>query len=250
MKPFVHIHSSSRFDRSEASLTAAHRRYIADAELVTETEVEFENRENAVRKANGDAFGFVSGDRGHANDSVISYSHDRFRLLYKEMFKASKITVFRTDGHPRDPLYATIAVFEDKLSHKRFVVSVAHYASHVEGDMARHHRTNRVLQWADAVRNIKNRVNFLAKTHRCDARLFVGDFNINFKRAWAKAVVKAIAPSYTNTWKKTNVAGGTHGNRIIDATYIRGKLSSRGAVLYRDDASSDHRPYKETLVWA
>lgn len=251
MTKFVHIHSSSRFDRSEASLTAAATKYNKDADLVTYTEVEFENREKAVRKANGKEFGFVSGDEGHANDSVISYRKSRFKLVYSEMFKNSDQIIFTTAGHQRDLPYTTIAVFDDLEAGKRFVVAVSHYASSVESELAKNDQTyRRAIQWRQSTKNSKRRVNQLARKYKADARLVIGDWNVDFKKAWVRALVKAIAPSYTLTWKNVNVAGGTHGRRIIDATILRGKLSVKGsAELYPDDPSSDHRPYREVLVW-
>lgn len=248
MANFKHIHSSGRFDRSPASLAVAYTRYCRDADLITGTEVQSPGRVAAVKRVLAPDFGFVYGNHGHANDAVVSYRKSRFSLVYSEAFKASNVRVYRSDGHIRDPLYSTIAVLEEIATGHRIVVAVTHYASHVEGDIVRKHRTGRVRQWYDSVRRVKNRVNALAKTHKAGSRVFVGDFNINFKRVWARSVVKAIAPAYHITWKKTKVAGGTHGNRIIDATFARGRLLVlQGAKLYTDDASSDHRPYIETL---
>lgn len=251
MNPFVHIHSSSRFDRSEASLTAAAAQYNSDADLVTYTEVEFEAREDAVRKANGNDFGMISGDRGNANDSVICFKRERFHVLHKETFKATDLIYFTKAGHQRDPLYSTIAVLEDKRTGKAFVVSVTHLASSVEGELAKGEETRRTLQWADALKNTKRRVNQLARQFDAKGRMVIADYNINFKKLWARALVKSVAPSYMLTWKNVNIKGGTHGNRIIDGTLLRGNLAVKkpGAELYKDDASSDHRPYIETLSW-
>src|SRR6478752_2278077 len=216
---FTHIHSSSRYDRSLESLERAAKKYNADADLITYTEVEFEPREKAVKKANGKEFGFVSGDESHANDSVISYRKDRFKLVYSENFKNSDIVVYRVDGEARDLPYSTIAVFDDLKTGKRFVVSVAHYASDVQSELGNKGTTyRRVLQWRQSVSRTKRRVNKLAKQYKCDARLMVADWNADFKLAWVRALVKSMAPTYLNTWKQLDVKGGTHGNRIIDAT--------------------------------
>lgn len=251
MTKFTHIHSSSRYDRSLASLEASAARYNSDAELVTYTEVEFERRERALRRANGKAFGLVSGDESNANDCAIAYSKERFELLYEEQFQNATQVIYRTDGHQRDLPYSTIGIFKDKKNGKVFVVGVAHYASGVEGELYRNDQTyRRAIQWRQSTKNTKKRVNRLAKKYNADARMVVADWNVNFKKAWVRAMVKLIAPSYTNAWTNVNVSGGTHGNRIIDATILRGALKVKGsAKLYADDASSDHRPYIETLVW-
>lgn len=251
MTSFTHIHSSSRFDRSLGLLEKAARDYNYDADLVTYTEVDFEPRERAIRRANGKEFGFVSGDESHANDSAISFRKDRFELLYSENFENSTQVVYRTDGHARDLPYSTIAVFEDKFNCAVFVIAVTHLSSGVESDLAKRNWSyRRANQWRQSFTNTKRRVNKLARTHNADARLIVADYNVNFKTPWVRTFIKSLAPGYHNTWKNLKVTGGTHGRRIIDATLLRGKLSVRkSAKLYKDDASSDHRPYIETLVW-
>ena len=251
MKPIVHLHSSSRYDRSAASLQAAATRYNRVADLVTYTEVEFEAREKAVRRANGTKFSLITGDISNANDSGISYRRDRFSEVYSEMFKATSRVYKNKGGRTRDVLYATIAVLEDELTGNRLVVAVVHTASDVTGDLNKKNRTPRTLHWFSTIRNVERRINQLARAHKADARLFVADFNIDFKQAWARSLIKSVAPTFSHTWKNLNFKGGTHGNRVIDATLLRGKLKVKGsAKLFSDDVSSDHRPYIETLVWS
>lgn len=251
MTKFTHIHSSSRYDRSLASLEASAARYNSDAELVTYTEVEFERRERALRRANGKAFGLVSGDESNANDCAIAYSKERFELLYEEQFQNATQVIYRTDGHPRELPYTTIGIFKDKKNGKTFIVGVAHLASSVQAELQKGNWDyRRANQWRQSFKNSRRRINRLAKKHKVDARLFVADFNVDFKLPWVRALVASYAPAYMNTWRNVKVEGGTHGKRLIDATLLRGGIGvKRSARLYQDDASSDHRPYIETLVW-
>lgn len=253
MNTFKHIHSSSRFDRSLESLEKSLRAHMADAPLVTLTEIGAEAREQVLRKVGRELkWGVITGDESGADDCAIVYDKARFELIYTEQFKSATQEIWRTDGVKRGLPYSTIAVLRDKKAGKTFVLSVGHYASSVEQELHAGDTTyRRAIQWRQSTKNTKNRVNQLARKHKAHARMVVADWNVDFKKLWVRAMVKAIAPSYTLTWTNVNVAGGTHHRRLIDATILRGKLKVKGsAKLYADDASSDHRPYVETLVWS
>lgn len=245
-----HVHSSSRYDRSVQSLTTAAKWYNDRADIVTYTEVEREARENAIRKANGDDFGFVSGDRSYANDCAISFRKSRFTLVYKENFKSTNVPFYDKGGKKKHPQWATTAVLKDKETGKTLVVTVIHLASGIEGDLRAGRKTKAVLNWFAAFHGAKRRANKLKRKYRADGILFVADFNINFKQAWARVLVATQAPLYRLTWRDLPLRGGTHGGRVIDASLITGNIGvKKTAVLMRDDNSSDHRPYKEELSW-
>lgn len=248
MSRFKHIHSSSFYQRSPGTLFRAAKTYNAD--LVTYTEVQAENREDAVRRANGEEFGFVSGDKSYSNDCVISFKKERFWFLYRENFKSTDKTFFNTKGRERTPQYSTNVVLYDKKADKKLVVCVIHLPAGVEDDLAAKRNVRRTASWYATFRGSKKRANQLRKKYKADGILYVADFNIDFKKRWCRNLVKTLAPAYTLTWKNVNIKGGTHHNRIIDATLVRGKIKVRNsAKLYEDDNSSDHRPYVETLVW-
>src|SRR6478609_7156473 len=246
MNPFVHIHSSSRYDRGTEGLKLAANKYNQDADLVTYTEVESKGRKAAVKEAAGDEFGCVFGAMPElANDQVITYRKSRFKLIHSETFKTSDFQYFAKRGPLFPKPAVVVAVLEDKETGKRFAISVEHLPASVEGNLAHKSETRRTVVWFDSFRHGKKYLNQTARKYDCDGRLFIADFNINFKRLWARTLVKTMAPSYMNLWKNVNIKGGTHGNRIIDATLARGDIGAKkpGAVLYEDDASSDHRPY-------
>lgn len=197
--------------------------------------------------------GLSAGDASNADDCGIMLDKERFEVLHTEQFQNATQEIWRTDGVKRDLPFSTIAVLRDKKADKVFVLSVGHYASGVEGELFQQNwEYRRAVQWRQSHVNTKKRVNRLAKQYKADARLIVADFNVNFKKPWVRAFVKSFAPAYKNTWTNPEkVKGGTHGNRLIDATLIRGAIKVRGSArLYEDDNSSDHRPYIETLVWS
>lgn len=264
MTNFKHIHSSSRYDRSVASLANAAKAYAASgAHIITWTEVERESREQAIRNALP-GWRFVSGDMSYANDCAISFDKDRFGLLFSENFKSTDVPFYDKGGKKKHPQWATNAVLFDRTNNKRLVVVVIHLASGIEGALAAESRaavgkrkfrfkgtTKAAKNWYASFRGAKKRANYLKKKFKAQGIVFVADWNIDLKTQWARTLVKTLAPLYLLTWRNVNVRGGTHGNRIIDGTILAGNIgvTKRGAVLFKDDNSSDHRPYVETLTW-
>lgn len=240
----AHIHSSSRYDRSAESLRKAFSEYVKSAALVTFTEVEFEPRERALHAP---YWKKVTGDESNRNDSAICWDTRRLELVHDEQFPIKGSVFARAGGKKVDQLYATIAVLEDGLG-ASFVVSVVHLPSSVEGDLAHGRKTGRTSAWYSAVRQVRKRTKTLKRKFKADACMIVADWNIDFKKPWARAVIKAAFPSWKLTWRQVEVRGGTHGKRIIDGTVIKGNYSIiKGAYLIADDDSSDHRPYREIL---
>lgn len=248
MKNFKHVHSSSRFDRSVESLLNATHKYQREGSIITYTEVQYEPRENALRKIEG--WGFVAGDESPHNDGGILFDRSVWTLKYSENFKATNKTFFKTGGGRTQPAYATIAVLEHKETGKVIAVLVVHLPSSVEGDLSRKDSTFRTLSWFDSFSNTRKRLRAVAKAEHADAMLYIADYNVDFKKAWVRALIKTLAPRYKNAWTRTNIAGGTLGRRIIDATLMRGNVDVVGSArLLDNDASSDHRPYVEELRW-
>lgn len=254
MSAFIrHVHSSSRFDRSPASLKKAAKRYAKRADLITYTEVEAQKRENSLASLSILGFGTVTGDKSYANDCAIQFRIHRFKLIAhgNESTEAARYT--NVKGLLRDPAYVTWAVLRDLITDDCLVVAVVHLASSIEGDLARKRATSRTVAFMTGFRGTQRIANRLAEDYKADGVMIVADFNLNFKLAWVRTLIKILAPAYRVTWK--NLAylpekAGTHGGRVIDATLVKGRLGTHdGASLMRDDASSDHRPYRERLFW-
>lgn len=244
-----HIHSSSRFDRTPASLAKAAKRYAKQGDLMTYTEVEAEPREESLRALSRLGFGTVTGDKSYANDCAIQFRLSKLRMIEhgNEPVTTSRYT--NVKGLSRDPAYATWGVFEDLDTGNVVVVVVAHLASSIEGNLRLGQRTARVVSFLTGFRGMKRIGKRLRKQHSADATMLVADFNLNFKLEWVRRLIKTLAPSYRHTWRVLP-KGGTHGSRVIDATLLKGRLWVRGsAVLMKDDPSSDHRPYRERLFW-
>lgn len=238
MKPITFIHSSSRFDRSPATLSRAMDSYTAKAAVVTLTEVGDDQRVKAAIK-NG--FRLLNTDYGGWDDCAISVNKARFDVVHHEGYKLPMSNQGETGKFTSR---AQIAVLEDKDTGQFFVVSVAHFPAHLEGDMARGRKTERTVAWLLNTQALRRRVNELKRKYKCDGALIVADWNLNFKKPWVRALFKAKFPYWKCSWRAPYPKDGTHNARIIDATLYKGNIRVfEEARLLPDDDSSDHRPY-------
>lgn len=237
MKTFKHIHSSSRFDRTTVSLDNALDAYIRhQPDLITLTEVARERREKPLRRTGWDV---ITGDKSGWDDCAIMYSTNRYKVLHSESFDMG--------GTGR---YAQIAVLLDKAEQKRLVVASVHYPASVEYELFKKVTSRDTVLWTKAVWSLKRRVNALKRKFKARGIVIAADWNVDFKKEWVRALIKAIHPSYSNTWQAPYPARGTHGRRVIDATLFKGRLKTASpARLLKDDDSSDHRPYINSLAW-
>lgn len=243
---FTHIHSSSRYDRPPASLEGAVAGYVHQgADLITFTEVEAEQREDALMR-----FGWevATGDIGNRNDCAVMWDKQVWKLVAKDNAKVTGKTFFSGSGHEADVVSATTVVLWHRKTKKVLVISVIHLPSSVQGKGGLND-SQRAQVWMSAARGWRRHYNKLARRYKADGVLAVSDFNIDTKQAWARALIKAMFPSMKLTWMKP-YPKGTHGNRLIDGTLMRGKLVLvRRPRLLPKNSSSDHTPYMESFGW-
>lgn len=242
MKTFTHIHSSSRYDRSPASLEAAVNRYIKDSDLVTFTEVEYESREKVLRKVPG--WGCATGDISPRNDSGIIWDSEVWELIAE-----GNEVIAAVAANGQAPVAATWAVLRHRVTKKVTVNIVFHAPSSVEGPNGFIPRSQRVLAWWSVANGVRKLWKRLSDQYNSDGILVCADWNVNIKKAVFRGIFKTSYPSFSLVWDGKNFPkDGTHHSRIIDFSLVRGAVKRiRNPRIYRDDVSSDHQPYIETL---
>lgn len=244
MTKFVHLHSSGRYDRSPESLGRAVARYIKDADLVTFTEVEYENREKVLRKVVG--WGCATGDISPRNDAGIIWDNSVWRLIAE-----GNEVIADVAAAGQKPVSATWAVLEHKPSTKTVIVIALHAPSDVEGGNGLK-RTQRVTAWWSVANGVRKLWKKISGEYSTDGILVAADWNVNLKKLWVRTLFKTTYPSFALVWSgKHFPKDGTHHSRIIDFTLVRGAVKRlHNPKVYRDDDSSDHQPYIETLQLA
>jgi hypothetical protein len=238
----THIHSSSRYDRSPATLRLAVERYIKFADIVTFTEVEYEQREQVLRQVEG--WGCNTGDLSPRNDCGIIWDLSVWRLVAEGNERVADIA-----ANGQKPVAATWAVLEHRETKRRISVIVVHAPSSVEGGNGFIPRSQRVAAWWSVAKGLRALWMRLAVKFNTDGLMVTGDWNVNIKKAVFRVVFKTTYPSLNLVWSGKNFPqDGTHHSRIIDFSLIRGALKRiANPAIFRDDDSSDHQPFIETL---
>lgn len=253
MKTFKHIHSSGRFDRSEASVKAAVRSYVSrDASILTFTEFASESRERILSSIGGElGYRLVSGDLSSRDDCAILFS-DAWRPLYTGTSPVlSSGSYYTARGRPVGTFGAANAVLLDVTTGKRLLVSVAHLPPSVEKGGGLLGVSRRVAAWRKQQKAWKRTWNVLAKRYHVDAILIVADWNVDIKKVGFRSLLRGLQPGMKLAWGNGPFPkGGTHGRRLIDFSFYRGAIKPQGLpYLLPDDNSSDHRPYAESFNW-
>jgi hypothetical protein len=253
MPKVKHVHSSGRYDRPGKAIRAALDTHVErdEVEVLTLTE-----HNNAVHRrvlaewALTHRFEVAQGPGDAANCALAV--GPGFRV---EKFWAHQLTdqeQRRGPGGPPPPESIT-ALVEHVATGERSLWSVAHLPSHVEGDWnvagPFGGRAWRVWLWLKAVREWKRHTRALRRRYGVKAAM-VADWNLDFRHARFRALVKALFPRLRLTWRRFPAPGeGTHdGGRVIDAT-LTNMRAPEPAALLPDDESSDHRPYAEELAY-
>lgn len=234
-----HLHSSGKYDRNLLTVRKALFDYAeAGADLITLTEQQFRSVNDLYLPGWGVAKRSGPGD----GDPAILMNLLYWKTVKVWVDQLSEKEQRRGPGGPPPP-HALTVLLKHRKTGEQLLVSVAHLPSHVQGDW----RDNayRVRLWRECVKKWKRKVNRRRRIYKAKT-MFVADWNLDIKKAWVRAVLKFYFPALRLTWRKPFPPYGTHYNRIIDATMTNLKVK-RKAKLFKDDSSSDHRPYDEVL---
>ena len=243
-----HGHSSSKVDRSPKSLAQQVGRATTsgkDANLLTFTEVQSKARADALTTAGWGVF----APHGES-DCAVMWDKAEFVKHHAHTNVLGSKTFIDGNGNTKQVICATVVL--DHVSGRRLWVSVAHLPSSVQdGDHFSQAKTDadRVACWKSAVDDWKQTRKNQKDKYDVDTSMHVADWNVNLHMgAWRTEVDNRIDAAYfAGTWGHDRPSGGTHGDRLIDATWTNGTFND--TMLLPDDDSSDHRPYGEIIAW-
>jgi hypothetical protein len=263
---FKHIHCSSRYDRSAASLDADISVWQQSADLITMTEVSDDNRAAQMR-ASGWAYYATPGGNSGA-DSGLCWEIATWNVVSKKSLKMSGL-YDRLNGRTVAIWSATVVLRHVKSGHK-LLVSVSHMPAHVEGtngfnsDLEGWAARKRAFMTALGIwsTHVKDQVN----SQKLDAVLVVADWNVNLKAQWFRQILHDHWGSdYQSAWMHMPTSGGVvpggagapagspgqgHHDRIIDGSLYDGLEITAGPNLMSRVQSSDHRPFNESFKFA
>lgn len=246
-----HVHLSGFYGAEEGAVRAAYQSAIDrfGPDFLTGTECEYPSHKKALASFEG-TYNMRTSSVSYSDDSVILWKADKWKLIHFETFKITNIAYINEKGLRRDPTYAKIAILENIKTGDRVLVSTCHLPSSVQrgGGFAAH--SSRVRAWLSGVKGWRKRRNDLYREYKCDAMLVSADWNVDFHVRALRTAVKVLHPTMKFALNvKALPKGGTHGNRLIDFSLIRGRLRvvNRPVILAKSKAS-DHAPYREVLA--
>jgi hypothetical protein len=265
---FHHIHCSSRFDRSAASLDADITDWQTKSSLITLTEVEDDHRASQLR---AQGWGYYACKLGpYAADGAIGWDTTKWKQLHGAVRKLSKHTYMRAYSKRVTYIYSVTAVLKRVDTGHKLLVSVAHFPAHIEGQNG--WRTDlekwkaRKATYLDALGGWSNHVNDQVRKQHVDAALLVADWNLDLKENWVRStIMDHWGPSWHLAWQAFPTSGGSmhggpvaplgapgvsKGDRIIDGSLYQGLKVDTPPNLMARVSSSDHRPYQERFTFA
>ena len=250
---FTHIHSSSRYSRSGASLEAALDGWMANSSLITLTEVTgLPSRFMALREKGWDSFHATNGAR--TDDAGICWRKSAWRGQQTWVRKLTgRFRMGGTNANFLSGCWSSTVLLKHVRSGHTLLVSVTHFPSGVAGHGGQRWKQadrfwrDRKASYQETMSTWSGHIHDLVRRKKPDAVLIVADWNLDLKDQWFRDYLNQHWGDLGMrcAWKHFPTTGGSMGgNKIIDGSYYSG-MRTDGAVMLPRSASSDHRPYKE-----
>lgn len=233
--PVDHVHSSSRYDRSPESLSRqAHRFARTRTDMVTWTEVSDDRRARVLRVAGWRSFTPDGTDVG------MSWPRRQWRTRMVDARTLSRHRFTTINGFVSPLQRAAVVVLQRRRGGERVVLVAAHLPAIIDAE-----RRARLRAWRGALSSLSDLVPRLQDRWHPDLVIVAADWNIDLRRPARREQLRRAFPGLSLTWRRPLPAGGTHERGgLIDGTLTSGRGRAR---LISDDASSDHRPYREVV---
>lgn len=235
-----HVHLSTRYDRPSTRLALFLRVWTTRASLLTLTEVG--GRRDVLKLPGWTTLQAPRGSARGADESAILVRDRTWTIRTWWTEQLSEIPVGSRGG-------ATVHAVFGLLEHRTgpvLLASAGHLPSGVQ-DGDGFADSKKVQTWKESLQWWA-RVVLQSGAYSPDAFLVAADWNVDHRRHPWRAYIGSRFPMLHCTWTDRLPKGaGTHGNRVIDATWTT--LRVRRIRLLRGwRRVSDHRGYVETLT--
>lgn len=234
-----HIHSSSRYDRSVKSLLKAIWWYITWADLITLTEMDDDARGGALGRVPG--FLRVQIQREGGRDECAALVRKRkFRVTHIRPVLLSNTGLPSRGGQE-------VWCLEFILTHKRTGLTCKVWVIHWPNDAK---IAPKGQGHAPSMIHASGRqlISTLYRDSDTDNVLATGDWNWRWEDLGVRIIIRRqFGQGVNTTWEENRpTKDGTFMNNLIDWSVT--DMAILKARLMRDDDSSDHQPFRETLV--
>lgn len=193
---------------------------------------------------------YPGDNRPGANENTITWDHDTWDPLGPGFTEAITQTLYALgNGHTRPPVHATVQPLQHTPTSRQLAVIVIHAPSAIQGRgrlIGGVRRTIANLEMYAGLRRLRRR---LRQQHPGIAFLIVGDWNLDHRLAWVRALLRTRV-GLRNAWHKLPPPHrGTHGRRVIDAGRHSRHLKTNGTELLHHRPPFDHTPTRTTYQW-
>lgn len=238
-------HHSGRFSRSPQSLASVFNVLRATgARRIGFTEISDPARRAALVEAcrrAGWRLAYLGGDVG------IAYDLAAFEVLEAMPTVVAELPYDGPRGHPRAPFTVLTTLVRSRTSGLTYLDSIGHTPAHVATADGWRGRTTRVLAhwrgcrawWAD----YRSKARLWRPT---GGRMLSADWNIDLRRAFARAYLRATFPALRLIADVRWV--DTHDHRTVDAFLVGRSLRLRGRIRVLRTKASDHLSVLVRLV--
>lgn len=265
---FNHIHCSSRFDRSPASLDFDLTVWQQQAGLITLTEITQNNRAVTMRAQGWDYYNHSIGN--DSDNCGICWDKSIWKRTFGKILVLESVPFDRLHGRKGVKLYAATVVLKRVDTGHKLLVSVTHMPAHIEGHGGFRTDTEgwaaRKQAYLLGLKGWSTHANDLMRKQDVDGALIVADWNLNLKAHWVREMLaNHWGPNWHQAWKVFPTDGGAlhggpevphdapgkgHHDRVIDGTLYKGLKVTAGPEQMPRVRSSDHRPYHERFQFA
>jgi len=261
---FTHIHCSSRYDRTAASLEAAVDNWRQQSSIITLTEVSRDPRGATLAEA---GWGYVRAKKDYGRDEcAVCYRKDTWAVAwqgYKKLNTRGRVFA--------GPVCSCDALLKHRTSGHKLLITVTHMPSGVEGGGGRWNTAKsfweaRRQAYLSSLETWSTHIRQMKTSKKPDGIMIVADWNFNLKRTWSRDLLKDhFGAGYKQAWVRFPTSGSSLGGggsaplgapgknmgaRIIDGTLYQGLKVETEPNLMPTTRSSDHRPYKERFAFA
>lgn len=246
VEPLVQDHLSGRFTASGQEEEGALDEMMDGSHLVTTTEVDALVRSKHLHEP---GWWSVYGDKGPRDDCGIAGKISRLKLLHGETVVLSDRTYQTERGTQSSKTVGAFAAVQDRVTGEIGIVAAVHTPHGMQDELRTGNiRSDVAKAYRDIIKGLRKTANKWARKWKATWVNITGDWNVNVKRPWVQAYLKAQFPRYTLNWKNRMPAGGTWGKMIFDASMLRGIKVGWGPRLLPRFKGFDHRGYEQGLV--
>jgi hypothetical protein len=239
---FTEVHLSGLWDAPRPRWVALIKAAAYEADVITITEF----TQLPIGAWTPDGFELIYYPGQGRNECAILYKTKTFpRVLDRWCIPISRTPYALGSGKIRPRIHLLGAELEH-VSGERANIEVWHAPSAIEGKNGLIRGVRRVKALFEAL----TAINLHRKAElRGEANVLAADWNLNLKRPWVAALLRAKLRGLRNAWRIWP-QGGSHGDRLIDGIRVSRKLRIVGSSrLAKPFAPFDHRMVMTELAW-